>query len=349
MAVVEVNGPSPYKVHIGHSNLSGVAERVGAIGARKVLIVHQVPLAAVAREICRAVESANVECVLAPVPDAEDGKTMEVLSGLWELLGEKKFSRQDVVIGVGGGAATDLAGFVAATWMRGIKVIQVPTSLLGMVDAAVGGKTGINTAAGKNLVGSFHEPDSVFIDLERLITLPEEELISGSAELIKTGFIADPRILELYMDDPQAHYAELVERSVAVKASVVSKDLKESGLREILNYGHTLGHAIELRENYTWRHGNAVAVGMMFVAHLARNRGLIGDDIVEMHRNILERICLPTTYEAGAFDELYEAMTRDKKNRDGRVRFVVLDSLGSCTRIEDSTIEEMRDAYSAIS
>ncbi|MCT1695143.1 3-dehydroquinate synthase [Corynebacterium sanguinis] len=349
MAVVEVNGPSPYKVHIGHSNLSGVAERVGVIGARKVLIVHQVPLAAVAREICRAVESANVECVLTPVPDAEDGKTMEVLSGLWELLGEKKFSRQDVVIGVGGGAATDLAGFVAATWMRGIKVIQVPTSLLGMVDAAVGGKTGINTAAGKNLVGSFHEPDSVFIDLERLITLPEEELISGSAELIKTGFIADPRILELYMDDPQAHYAELVERSVAVKASVVSQDLKESGLREILNYGHTLGHAIELRENYTWRHGNAVAVGMMFVAHLARNRGLIGDDIVEMHRNILERICLPTTYEAGAFDELYEAMTRDKKNRDGRVRFVVLDGLGSCTRIEDSTIEEMRDAYSAIS
>ncbi|MCT1444014.1 3-dehydroquinate synthase [Corynebacterium sanguinis] len=349
MAVVEVNGPSPYKVHIGHSNLSGVAERVGAIGARKVLIVHQVPLAAVAREICRAVESANVECVLAPVPDAEAGKTMEVLSGLWELLGEKKFSRQDVVIGVGGGAATDLAGFVAATWMRGIKVIQVPTSLLGMVDAAVGGKTGINTAAGKNLVGSFHEPDSVFIDLERLITLPEEELISGSAELIKTGFIADPRILELYMDDPQAHYAELVERSVAVKASVVSQDLKESGLREILNYGHTLGHAIELRENYTWRHGNAVAVGMMFVAHLARNRGLIGDDIVDMHRNILERICLPTTYEAGAFDELYEAMTRDKKNRDGRVRFVVLDGLGSCTRIEDSTIEEMRDAYSAIS
>ncbi|MCT1663772.1 3-dehydroquinate synthase [Corynebacterium sanguinis] len=349
MAVVEVNGPSPYKVHIGHSNLSGVAERVGVIGARKVLIVHQVPLAAVAREICRALESANVECVLAPVPDAEDGKTMEVLSGLWELLGEKKFSRQDVVIGVGGGAATDLAGFVAATWMRGIKVIQVPTSLLGMVDAAVGGKTGINTAAGKNLVGSFHEPDSVFIDLERLITLPEEELISGSAELIKTGFIADPRILELYMDDPQAHYAELVERSVAVKASVVSQDLKESGLREILNYGHTLGHAIELRENYTWRHGNAVAVGMMFVAHLARNRGLIGDDIVEMHRNILERICLPTTYEAGAFDELYEAMTRDKKNRDGRVRFVVLDGLGSCTRIEDSTVEEMREAYSAIS
>ena len=291
----------------------------------------------------------GLTALTAEIPDAEEGKHLQVAGFCWQVLGQNDFTRSDAIVSVGGGAVSDLAGFVAATWLRGVRVVHMPTTLLGMVDAAVGGKTGINTAAGKNLVGSFHEPDSVFIDLERLITLPEEELISGSAELIKTGFIADPRILELYMDDPQAHYAELVERSVAVKASVVSQDLKESGLREILNYGHTLGHAIELRENYTWRHGNAVAVGMMFVAHLARNRGLIGDDIVEMHRNILERICLPTTYEAGAFDELYEAMTRDKKNRDGRVRFVVLDGLGSCTRIEDSTIEEMRDAYSAIS
>ncbi|QPK82445.1 3-dehydroquinate synthase [Corynebacterium qintianiae] len=349
MTVVKVNGPSPYKVHIGHSNLDEVSQRVADIGARKVLIVHQVPLAAVAREICSNLASSHVECILAPVPDAEGGKSLDVAAGLWALLGEKRFGRQDVIVGVGGGAATDLAGFVAATWMRGIKVIQVPTSLLGMVDAAVGGKTGINTAAGKNLVGSFHVPDSVFIDLERLVTLPEEELISGSAELIKTGFIADPRILELYLDNPQAHYAELVERSVAVKASVVGQDLKESGLREMLNYGHTLGHAIELRENYAWRHGNAVAVGMMFVAHLARNRGLIGDDIVDMHKQIMDGICLPTTYDADAFDELYEAMTRDKKNRDGRVRFVVLDGLGSCTRIEDATVDEMREAYAAIS
>ena len=179
--------------------------------------------------------------------------------------------------------------------------------------------------------------------------MPEEEIASGSAELIKTGFIADPRILELYMGNPHAHFAELVQRSVAVKAAVVGRDLKESGLREILNYGHTLGHAIELREDYAWRHGNAVAVGMMFVAHLARNRGLIGDEIVQMHEDVLRSVGLPTTYDAGAFDELYEAMTRDKKNRDGRVRFVALNGLGSCTRIEDSTVDEMRAAYAAIS
>ena len=349
MSVVEVNGPSPYKVHIGEDNLAEVGRHVRKIGARKALVVHQKPLVEIAQRACEGLDELGVDCVFAAVPDAEDGKRIEVLQGLWDTLGDHGFSRQDVVLGVGGGAATDLAGFAAATWMRGIKVIQVPTSLLGMVDAAVGGKTGINTSAGKNLVGSFHEPSAVVIDLACLRSLPAQELVSGSAELIKTGFIADPRILELYRKDPQLHQQELVQRSVAVKASVVGQDLKESGLREILNYGHTLGHAIELRENYSWRHGNAVAVGMMFVAHLAHNRGLIGRDIVDMHTEILERVGLPTRYDQGAFDELYEAMTRDKKNRDGRIRFVALDGLGSCTRIEDASIEEMREAYAAIS
>ena len=253
------------------------------------------------------------------------------------------------MVGLGGGAVTDLAGFAAATWMRGIKVVQVPTTLLAMVDAAVGGKTGINTSAGKNLVGAFHEPDSVFIDLARIDTLPEAEVVSGSAELIKTGFIADPRILELYQDGAEKHWPELVERSVAVKASVVGQDLKESGLREILNYGHTLGHAIERRENYSWRHGNAVAVGMMFVAHLALGRKLIDEPLVALHEEILTTAGLPTRYEPGAFDELHDAMLLDKKNRDGRIRFVVLDGLGSCTRLEDATVDEMRAAYEAIS
>lgn len=349
MAVVEVNGPSPYQVHIGYNVTSEVSGRVKAAGARKVAIIHQVPLAAVARHIARELESENIDAVLLPVPDAEAGKTAEVLTGLWEALGDSGFGRQDVVIGLGGGAATDLAGFAAATWMRGIKVIQVPTTLLAMVDAAVGGKTGINTPAGKNLVGAFHEPDSVFIDLERLHTLPEEETIAGSAELIKTGFIADPRILELFRDGAEKHWEELIRRSVTVKAGVVGQDLKESGLREILNYGHTFGHAIESRENYTWRHGDAVAVGMMFVAHLAHNRGLIDDSLLALHKEILELVGLPTTYEAGAFEELHEAMGRDKKNRDGRIRFVVLRDLGQCARLEDATVEEMRAAYEQIS
>lgn len=349
MAVVEVTGHNPYSIHIERDNLDQVAQRVAHIGARRALVVHQAPLGDATNQLASAIEAAGMEPVTVCVPDAEAGKELAVLSSLWDTLGAHGFSRQDVVIGLGGGAVTDLAGFAAATWMRGIKVVQVPTTLLAMVDAAVGGKTGINTSAGKNLVGAFHEPDSVFIDLARIDTLPDPEIVSGSAELIKTGFIADPRILELYQDGAKHHWPELVQRSVAVKASVVGQDLKESGLREILNYGHTLGHAIERRENYSWRHGNAVAVGMMFVAHLALGRKLIDAPLVALHEDILTTAGLPTRYEAGAFDELHDAMLLDKKNRDGRIRFVVLDGLGSASRLEDATVEEMRAAYEAIS
>lgn len=349
MAVVEVTGHNPYSIHIERDNLDQVAQRVAHIGARRALVVHQAPLGDATNQLASAIEAAGVEPVTVCVPDAEAGKELAVLSSLWDTLGAHGFSRQDVVVGLGGGAVTDLAGFAAATWMRGIKVVQVPTTLLAMVDAAVGGKTGINTSAGKNLVGAFHEPDSVFIDLARIDTLPDPEIVSGSAELIKTGFIADPRILELYQDGAKHHWPELVQRSVAVKASVVGQDLKESGLREILNYGHTLGHAIERRENYSWRHGNAVAVGMMFVAHLALGRKLIDAPLVALHEEILTTAGLPTRYEAGAFDELHDAMLLDKKNRDGRIRFVVLDGLGSASRLEDATVEEMRAAYEAIS
>lgn len=348
MPLVQVTGQNPYDIHIGYDITGDVAGRAKAIGARKVAVIHQQPLSAVARGVAHDIEAVGMEAVLAPVPDAEDAKTLAIAGELWDLLGTRGFSRQDAVVGLGGGAVTDLAGFVASGWMRGIKVIQVPTTLLAMVDAAVGGKTGINTAAGKNLVGAFHEPDAVFIDLERLNTLPEEEIISGSAELIKTGFIADPKILELYRDGADRHWEELVTRSVAVKAKVVSQDLKESGLREILNYGHTLGHAIELREDYTWRHGNAVAVGMMFAAKLAQNRGLIDSALFALHHEILSAVGLPTTYDADAFDALLEGMSRDKKNRDGRIRFVVLDAMGSCTRLEDADVDEMRAAYQAI-
>ena len=343
MAVVDVRGPQPYQVFIDHDTTMMVGNHVKTLGARKVLIVHQPPLAAVARCIAQDLENNNVEPHLVPVPDAEGGKSISVAGELWDTLGRAGFSRQDAVVTVGGGAATDMGGFIAATWMRGIDVVHVPTTLLAMVDAAVGGKTGMNTAEGKNLVGAFHEPKGVVIDLERLYTLPQEEIVSGSAELI-----ADPRILELFQEGAAKHWPELIERSVAVKAGVVAEDLKESGLREILNYGHTLGHAIERREQYRWRHGNAVAVGMMFVAYLALHRGLIDEDVVALHRTILEESGLPTRYEHDAFDELYEGMTRDKKNKNGHIRFVVLDGIGSCTRIEDASQDEMRAAYDAM-
>ena len=200
------------------------------------------------------------------------------------------------MVSLGGGATTDLAGFVAASWLRGVRVVHVPTTLLGMVDAAVGGKTGINTAEGKNLVGAFHHPSGVICDLETLATLPAEELVSGMAEVVKCGFIADPAILDLVEPAPSdalrvgsPQLRELVERAVQVKLDVVAGDFKEAGGsgahpgREVLNYGHTLAHAIERAEGYRFRHGEAVAIGMVFVAELARLAGRLDEETAARH------------------------------------------------------------------
>ena len=194
----------------------------------------------------------------------------------------------------------------------------------------------------------------MFVDLDFLRTLPAAELVAGSAEIIKAGFISDTAILDLYAADPAAcldvdgALPELIERAITVKAHVVSEDLKEAGLRETLNYGHTFGHAVERYEDYRWRHGHAVAVGMVYVAELARIAGLIDEDLVERHRRILESIGLPTTYEDGRYDELFAGMTRDKKNRRGTIRFVALTAPGETTRLEGPTEDQLREAYSAL-
>jgi 3-dehydroquinate synthase len=258
-------------------------------------------------------------------------------------------------VGLGGGAVTDLAGFVAGTWMRGVRVVHVPTTLLGMVDAAVGGKAGINTDAGKNLVGVFHEPTAVFADLVTLETLPRNELVAGMAEVIKAGLIADPTILELVEADPAAALdptgevlGELVRRAIQVKADVVSADLRESSLREVLNYGHTLGHAIERRERYRWRHGAAVSVGLVFAAELARLAGRLDDRTAARHRTVLSSVGLPTTYDPDALPQLLDGMRGDKKTRAGILRFVVLDGLAKPGRLEGPDPGLLAAAYSAV-
>jgi 3-dehydroquinate synthase len=241
-----------------------------------------------AARITRALTESGIEPVRIDLPDGEAAKTAQVAARCWSVLGAAGFTRSDAVIGLGGGSTTDLAGFVAATWLRGVRLVTVPTSLLAMVDAAVGGKTGINTPEGKNLVGAFYEPLGVLCDLDALRGLSLPELRSGMAEVVKCGFIADPEILTLVEDDPAVALdpdgpviAELVRRAIQVKATVVSADLRESTSvgtnvgREALNYGHTLGHAIEQHEHYRWRHGEAISTGMVFVAELARRAGLI--------------------------------------------------------------------------
>jgi 3-dehydroquinate synthase len=264
-------------------------------------------------------------------------------------------TRSDAIVGVGGGASTDLAGFVAATWLRGVRCVLIPTTVLGMVDAAIGGKTGINTAEGKNLVGAFHPPAGVLCDLTALDSLPEVEFVTGMAEVVKAGFIADPVILDLIEADPGAAtrpdgrpVRELIERSVRMKAEVVASDLRESGLREILNYGHTLGHAIENIERYQWRHGAAIAIGMVFAAELARIAGRLDDVTADRHRTVLEALGLPTGYDVAAWPQLLEAMKVDKKARGDRLRFVVLDGLAKPGVLEAPDPQLLAAAYAEI-
>jgi 3-dehydroquinate synthase len=335
--VIKVTGQTPgenYDVVVGRGLLASLP---GLLGERvkRVLVIHPRALRLTGDTVREELASAGFTALTAEIPDAEEGKHIEVASFCWQVLGQNDFTRSDAVVAVGGGAVTDLAGFVAATWLRGVKVIHMPTSLLGMVDAAVGGKTGINTAEGKNLVGAFHPPAGVLVDLDTLDTLPKNEMISGMAEVIKCGFIADPAILDLIEKDPAAvtdprsdAVRELIERAITVKAKVVSEDLKESGQREILNYGHTLGHAIELAERYSWRHGAAVAVGMMFAAELARSVGRLSDADADRHRSILESLGLPITYRRDRWQALLDGMRRDKKSRGDLLRFVVLDGVG---------------------
>jgi 3-dehydroquinate synthase len=351
---VRVSGEPGYDVLIGRAMLDDVVSGVPGSVA-KILLVHQTALQVAADALAEALRAKGFEVYQAAVPDGEDAKRIEVASWCWGLLGQSDFTRSDLVIGFGGGAVTDLAGFVAATWLRGVALIQVPTTLLGMVDAAIGGKTGINTTEGKNLVGSFYAPTLVICDLDTLGTLPRNELLAGFGEVVKYGFIADERILELLETDLEAAtdvnsstFGEIVRRCIAIKARVVAEDFKEAGLREILNYGHTLGHAIELAERYQWRHGAAISVGMMFVAELSRLAGRLGDDVVERQRTILQSLGLPTTYEAPKWNALLATMQRDKKSRAGNLRFVVLDGVAKPTIMTAPAPELLFAAYQEI-
>ena len=333
---IPVTGSSPrenYEVLIGHNLLGKIPEILGN-RTKKVLVIHPRALRSTGELVMEDLRTMGYESFSAEIPDAEEAKHYQVAAFCWQVLGQNDFTRTDAIISVGGGAITDVAGFVAATWLRGVRVIHIPTTLLGMVDAAVGGKTGINTAEGKNLVGAFWPPAAVLCEIGTLRTLPEHELLTGMGEVVKCGFIADPEILDLIEANPNAVrdsqsavMRELIERSVRVKAEVVSEDLRESGRRESLNYGHTLAHAIERNERYQWRHGAAVSVGMVYAAELALATGHADEELVARTRRILESLGLPTSYKADAWPQLLEAMRRDKKARGNLLRFIILDGL----------------------
>lgn len=290
------------------------------------------------------------------LPDGEAAKSPQSIAKMWDWMGAAGFTRSDVVVAIGGGTITDVAGFVSATWMRGIDWIAVPTTLAGMVDASVGGKTGINSEYGKNLIGSFHSPQKVIIDSNWLSTLPSRDIAAGLAEVIKTGFIADSSILELLqtfdLERDKNNFEimnQLIEKSVAVKARVVSSDFKESFEREILNYGHTLGHAIERHSKYALRHGEAISIGLIFAAHLSAIHCGLSENAVKQHIDLLSNIGLPVKYDRAAFTQLHAFMSMDKKSRGSSLRFVGLSEIGKTQRIEGLNIDQLSQAYEKIS
>lgn len=355
---IPVRAERAYDVLVGHGLLG---ELPGLLGedCRRVAVIAPAALATTAEAVREDLVAQGFEAIALEVPDGEAAKTPEVAAFCWSVLGQAGFTRTDAVVAIGGGSTTDLAGFVAASWLRGVRVVHVPTTVLGMVDAAVGGKTGINTDAGKNLVGAFHEPAGVLCDLTALETLPRHDLVAGLAESVKCGLVKDPVILDLVLADPtdasrpeSERLREIIERSIRVKADVVSGDLRESlggplG-REVLNYGHTLGHAIERVEDYRWRHGAAISVGMVYVAELARLAGRLDDATVDLHREALGALGLPTTYSGGRWERLLSAMRVDKKARGDLLRFVVLEGLARPAILEGPDPALLAAAYAEV-
>ena len=347
----------PYDVVVGAGALAALEPLLERVG--QVAVVSSAAVDAVAERVAAAVRMWGPQVMRVDVPDGEAAKDLRVAHHVWAALGQASFSRTDLVLGVGGGAVTDVAGFAAATWLRGVPVAYVPTTLLGMVDAAIGGKTAINTAAGKNLVGAFHQPELVVVDPAVLETLPQPDYTAGLSEIVKAGFIADPGILEIVERDPAAVLGreepvvtELITRAVKVKADVVGSDPREAGKRLILNYGHTLAHAIEKDAGFgVWRHGDAVAVGLVYAAAVGRRRrlGALDDATADRHRDVLDLLGLPTRYEAGAWPRLRAAMRSDKKTQGDRLRFVVLDALGKPSVLDSPNEALLESAYAEVS
>jgi 3-dehydroquinate synthase len=329
------------EIRLGVSSIRvgrGLFENAGAI-AREVAPAHRYALITdsnvgplYAEEVRNQLEKGSAEVLT--IPAGESNKTRESWARLTDQMLAKKFGRDSVVIALGGGVVGDLAGFVAATFMRGIPVVQMPTTLVAMVDASIGGKTAVDTPAGKNLVGAFHPPAAVLVDPQLLATLPLREMRAGFAEIVKHGVIAD----DVYLREVASGASEmlsaggsesdsmlsLIVRSVEIKAEIVSRDEREEGLRKTLNFGHTIGHAVELVSGYSLLHGEAVAIGMALEGRLAEQIGVAKAGTAATIVKALQSAGLPTDLPTGfEAEEVIEAMKSDKKGKSGKTRFAL--------------------------
>lgn len=350
MHKVEVKAEHQYEVLIG-CKWQEELKRLTKDRSRVAIV-----LSTAMRSRIGSIDSEGSEIHVFEIPDGEPGKDASTLESLWDQLGTAGFTRSDLVVAIGGGATTDIAGFAAATWLRGIDWVAIPTTLAGMVDAAIGGKTGMNSAFGKNLVGAFHSPVEVLVDTKWLETLSDRDFAAGLTEVVKCGFIADREILTLLsgkslteVRNSKKLTEELILRSVTIKAGVVGEDFQEGFAREVLNYGHTMGHAIELHSKYELRHGEAVSIGLVYIAELAHLKGVLSEELVTLHRSLLSRLGLPTTYSAAAWDDLLPLLSLDKKARGKSVRFVAISKIGTTLRLEGVAQSDLLKAYERVS
>jgi 3-dehydroquinate synthase len=339
MKLITVKSESQYPVKIG-VNWRAEIDSILSIH-NKILILA--PKSIITRYKLK--ESSGV--LLFQTPEGESQKSLQTVDKVWSKCAAEGVSRADAIIGIGGGATTDLAGFAASAWLRGVAWYAFPTTLAGMVDAAIGGKTGINSKAGKNLIGFFYSPTQVLIDLVFLDTLPSRDVSAGMAEVIKCGFIVDNKIINLAQDD-EMDFEQLIYRSIKVKADVVSRDFKESKLREILNYGHTLGHAIEKNSGYKLRHGEAVSIGMVFAAELSKELAGLSEDVVLLHRELLKSFDLPTNYPRSKFKQLLALLSNDKKVRNSKLRFIGIKKIGKPVWFDDVSPKILSKVYERI-
>lgn len=330
-------GAASYEIFIGENILSGVGSFIAGKFTPKALIVTQDKIFdAHGKALTDGLDAQGIAYTVATVPDSETSKSLFEAEKLYTRAIECGLDRKSVVIALGGGVVGDLGGFIAATYLRGVPLIQIPTTLLAQVDSSIGGKTAVNHPLGKNLIGAFHQPRAVFIDLQCLATLSEREIKSGLGEVVKYGVISDAAFFAYLEDNADKilrrdveTMAHVVKRSCELKASVVSADEREAGLRRILNFGHTLAHAVEEETHYqTYRHGEAVAIGMTGAALISQELGKTTAANVERLERLIKRFGMITTCAGLDADKLYAVTFRDKKAVGGVVNWVLMRGFG---------------------
>lgn len=342
LEVVRVElGERSYPIEIGKAILGELGPCLRGLDFSKKVSIITNPMVSnlYSKTVMEGLKKSGFEPAINEIPDGEEYKTLLWVSRLYDELLSYRLERRSPVVALGGGVIGDIAGFVAATYMRGIPYIQVPTTLLAQVDSSVGGKTGVNHILGKNMIGAFYQPSLVWIDIKTLGTLPGRELVAGISEVIKYGAIADSEFfgyleknMERVLSLDELALTHVIKRSCEIKADIVSRDERERGLRSILNFGHTIGHALETLTNYTtYRHGEAVAIGMLYEARISHRMGVCDKDVVSRINDLIKKAGLPTTLPEIAPDKIIEAMEIDKKVRDEGVMILLPESIGRVT------------------